>query len=137
LENQLERGNYQWPTRGIISSHFGEIRPGGRRHQGIDIANAVGTPIYAAASGTVVFSGWDSGGYGNLIILEHLNGERTYYAHNSQNRVVAGQQVAQGQWIADMGSTGRSTGPHLHFEIRSFVRQRFISHNPLNYLALR
>jgi len=110
---------YIWPASGVITSGFGDFRGGGRRHKGIDIANAVGTPIYAAAEGKVIFSGWSSGGYGNLVVLEHENGAQTFYAHNLRNRVFSGQYVAQGQWIADMGSTGFSTGSHLHFEVRT------------------
>jgi len=121
---------YRWPTFGTLTSRFGDSRPGGRRHQGIDIANAVGTPIFAAASGTVVFSGWSSG-YGNLIILEHSNGDQTYYAHNSANRVRVGDVVASGQWIAEMGSTGRSTGSHLHFEIRKRYNGQLVAIDPL------
>jgi murein DD-endopeptidase MepM/ murein hydrolase activator NlpD len=86
-------------------------------HRGVDIAGPVGTPIYAAAPGVVVSSGWNSGGYGNLVDIRHPDGSMTRYAHNSRLMVQAGQQVRQGQQIAAMGSTGFSTGPHLHFEI--------------------
>ncbi|RAQ40206.1 peptidase M23, partial [Arthrospira sp. O9.13F] len=89
----------------------------GRMHRGIDIAGPVGTPILAAAPGVVIFSGWNSGGYGNLVELEHPDGSVTLYAHNHRNLVSKGQKVTQGQLIAEMGSTGFSTGPHLHFEI--------------------
>lgn len=107
---------YAWPARGVLTSGFG--RRWGRMHQGIDIAGPVGTPIVAAADGEVIFSGWNSGGYGNLVKVWHPNGTTTYYAHNNRNLVRVGQQVRQGQQIAEMGSTGFSTGPHLHFEIR-------------------
>ena len=125
---------YIWPTRGIITSKFNEFRGNGRRHKGIDIANAVGTPIYASASGTVLFSGWNSGGYGNLVILEHENGDQTFYAHNLKNRVFRGQKVLQGQWIADMGSTGYSTGSHLHFEVRTNINGNLSHINPQLFL---
>ena len=87
-------------------------------HKGIDIAAPIGTPIIAAASGEVIFSGWSRGGYGNLVKLKHRDGSVTFYAHNNRLLVSKGQKVRQGQLIAEMGSTGRSTGPHLHFEIR-------------------
>jgi murein DD-endopeptidase MepM/ murein hydrolase activator NlpD len=85
----------------------------GRMHRGIDIAGPVGTPIMAAASGVVVRSGWNSGGYGNLVDIRHADGSMTRYAHNSRLLVREGQQVRQGQQIAEMGSTGFSTGPHV------------------------
>ncbi|MBF2099343.1 MAG: peptidoglycan DD-metalloendopeptidase family protein [Gloeomargaritaceae cyanobacterium C42_A2020_066] len=107
---------YAWPARGVLTSGFG--RRWGRMHQGIDIAGPVGTPILAAADGEVISSGWNSGGYGNLVKIWHPNGTTTLYAHNSRLLVRVGQQVRQGQQIAEMGSTGFSTGPHLHFEIR-------------------
>lgn len=105
-----------WPAEGTISSKFG--RRWGRMHKGIDIAGPVGTPINAAADGTVVVAGWQSGGYGNLVEIRHGDGTTTRYGHNSQLSVTVGQTVRQGQQVARMGSTGRSTGSHLHFEIR-------------------
>jgi murein DD-endopeptidase MepM/ murein hydrolase activator NlpD len=107
---------YMWPAQGALTSGYGWR--GGRMHQGIDIAAPIGTPIMAAASGEVVFAGWNSGGYGNLVQLKHPDGSVTFYAHNNRLLVSNGQKVKQGQLIAEMGSTGRSTGPHLHFEIR-------------------
>ena len=106
---------YIWPARGTFTSGYGWRW--GRMHRGIDIAGPVGTPIVAAASGVVVRSGWNSGGYGNLVDIRHPDGSMTRYAHNSRLLVREGQQVSQGQQIAAMGSTGYSTGPHLHFEI--------------------
>jgi len=91
-----------------------------RTHKGVDLAAPVGTPIYAAASGRVILaraSGYN-GGYGKMIIVQHSNGTQTIYAHLSALRVQKGAQVAQGQNIASMGNTGRSTGPHLHFEVK-------------------
>lgn len=87
-------------------------------HAAIDIPEPTGTPIVAADSGTVIFSGWDNTGYGNLIIIDHGNGYWTYYAHNSELLVQSGDGVTQGQTIALAGSTGRSTGSHLDFRIR-------------------
>ncbi|UAJ71881.1 peptidoglycan DD-metalloendopeptidase family protein [Synechocystis sp. PCC 7339] len=107
---------YIWPAKGVFTSGFGPRW--GRMHRGIDIAAPIGTPIMAAASGEVVFSGWNSGGFGNLVKIRHGDGSVTYYAHNNRLLVRRGEYVEQGQQIAEMGSTGRSTGPHLHFEIR-------------------
>ena len=96
----------------------------------LDIANAFGTPIYAADAGVVIYAGWDNTGYGNMTLIDHGNGFRTRYAHQSAFKVSVGQQVSKGQLIGLMGSTGRSTGPHLHFEIiYNGVRQ-----NPMRYL---
>ncbi|MFN3926597.1 MAG: LysM peptidoglycan-binding domain-containing protein [Pseudanabaenaceae cyanobacterium] len=112
----LSMSGFIWPTQGVLTSGFGPRW--GRIHQGIDIAGPVGTPIVAAASGKVVFSGWNDGGYGYMIDILHPDGTITRYAHNSALYVRTGEQVTQGQLIAAMGSTGYSTGPHLHFEIR-------------------
>jgi murein DD-endopeptidase MepM/ murein hydrolase activator NlpD len=87
-------------------------------HKGIDIAAPVGTPILASAPGEIISAGWNSGGYGNLVKIRHADGSVTYYGHNSRILVRTGQMVAQGEQISEMGSTGRSTGPHLHFEVR-------------------
>ncbi|ERN41192.1 membrane protein [Rubidibacter lacunae KORDI 51-2] len=106
---------YIWPARGVLTSGYG--MRWGRMHRGIDIAAPVGTPIFAASSGEVVVAGWNAGGYGNIVKLRHGDGSVTLYAHNSRIVVRRGQRVRQGQQIAEMGSTGRSSGPHLHFEI--------------------
>ncbi|MEL6398951.1 MAG: peptidoglycan DD-metalloendopeptidase family protein [Cyanobacteria bacterium J06626_4] len=106
---------YMWPAQGVLTSGYGWRW--GRMHRGVDIAGPVGTPIYAAGAGVVVTSGWNSGGYGNMVDVRHPDGSLTRYAHNSRLMVSPGQQVRQGQQIAEMGSTGFSTGPHLHFEI--------------------
>jgi len=89
----------------------------GRMHDGIDIAASSGTPIHAAASGTVIYAGWMEG-YGNLVVIDHGNGLSTAYGHQSSIAVGNGQAVAQGQTIGYVGTTGHSTGPHLHFEVR-------------------
>ncbi|WNC59453.1 M23 family metallopeptidase [Thermosynechococcus sp. QS41] len=107
--------NFIWPARGVLTSGFGPRW--GRMHRGIDIAAPIGTPIYAAAAGVVTYSQWNSGGFGNLVEIRHADGTLTLYAHNHRNLVRMGQYVEQGQQIAEMGSTGRSTGPHVHFEI--------------------
>ena len=106
---------YQWPTKGVFTSGYGWRW--GRMHKGIDIANNTGTPVVAAREGIVAFSGW-SGAYGYLVEIAHSDGESTRYAHNSRLLVKKGQVVPRGARISLMGSTGRSTGPHLHFEIR-------------------
>ncbi len=105
-----------WPTYGDMSSRFG-WRWGGDWHPGIDIANDSGTPIVAAATGTVIQSGWYYG-YGKMILIDHHNGIVTAYAHCSELLVNVGQAVSKGDTIAYMGSTGYSTGPHLHYEVR-------------------
>ena len=110
-------GTYIWPAQGELSSGYGWRW--GRMHQGIDIAGPVGTPIVAAAPGVVTYSRWNSGGYGNLVEITHPDGSITLYAHNSRLLVNEGEEVEQGQQIAEMGSTGFSTGPHLHFELHS------------------
>ena len=122
---------YAWPAQGVLTSGYGWRW--GRLHRGIDIAAPIGTPIVAAAAGTVIGSGWHSG-YGNLVKLEHLDGSITYYAHNHRNLVTHGQKVKQGEQIAEMGSTGHSTGSHLHFEIH--LRDKQIA-NPLALLGSR
>ena len=118
------------PVSGVISSRFG-ARSSMRvsSHTGLDIANSVGTPIKAAASGTVTFSGW-KGSYGYLLVITHSNGVQTYYGHCQKLYASAGQTVTQGETIATVGSTGNSTGPHLHFEIRV----NGVAYNPQNYL---
>jgi murein DD-endopeptidase MepM/ murein hydrolase activator NlpD len=98
-------------------------------HEGIDIAAPAGTPIRAAAAGTVIYAGW-LGGYGNLIVLDHGSGLSTAYAHQSALAAGQGQQVAQGQVIGYVGDTGHSFGPHLHFE----VRVNGVPVDPLGYL---
>jgi murein DD-endopeptidase MepM/ murein hydrolase activator NlpD len=106
---------FVWPVSGTVVSGFGWRW--GRMHEGIDIAASSGTPIWAAASGTVIHSGW-LGGYGNLVVVDHGNGLATAYAHCSAIFVGLGQSVEQGETIALVGSTGNSSGPHLHFEVR-------------------
>lgn len=118
------------PVSGIITSRFGvnsSVRSSS--HTGLDIATSLGTPVMAAASGTVSYAGW-KGSYGKLAVITHENGIQTYYGHCNALYVTAGQTVAQGQTIAAVGSTGNSTGPHLHFEIRV----NGVAYNPQNYL---
>lgn len=124
-----------WPAPGVtrISSPYGyRIHPifGTRKmHTGIDIAGPMGSSITSYDDGKVIFSGWQNG-YGNTVMVQHNDGKVTLYAHNSQNMVKVGQTVKKGQLIAKMGSTGNSTGSHLHFEIR--INGSHV--NPMNYL---
>ncbi len=104
-----------WPVNGAVVSGFGWRW--GRMHEGIDISASSGTPIWAAAAGTVIHAGW-LGGYGNLVVVDHGNGLATAYAHASAILVGVGQQVSQGETVSLVGSTGNSSGPHLHFEVR-------------------
>jgi murein DD-endopeptidase MepM/ murein hydrolase activator NlpD len=104
-----------WPVSGPVTSPFGWRW--GRLHEGIDIGVSYGTPIHAAASGTVIYCGWESG-YGNLTVLDHGGNLATAYGHQSSIAVSCGQYVTQGDVIGYVGSTGHSTGPHLHFEVR-------------------
>lgn len=104
-----------WPVTGPITSPFGWRW--GRMHQGIDIGVPMGTPIKAAAAGTIIYCGWEEG-YGNLTVIDHGGNLATAYGHQSSIAVACGQQVAQGQVIGYVGCTGHCTGPHLHFEVR-------------------
>jgi murein DD-endopeptidase MepM/ murein hydrolase activator NlpD len=116
-----------WPVSGPVVSGFG--MRWGRMHEGIDITCATGTPVRAAASGTVIYAGW-LGGYGNLVVVDHGGGLSTAYAHNSSYASSVGQSVAAGEVISYAGSTGDSSGPHVHFE----VRVNGIAVDPLGYL---
>jgi murein DD-endopeptidase MepM/ murein hydrolase activator NlpD len=112
-----------WPAQGTITTYFWQYHPG------LDIANAVGTPEVAADAGQVVFAGW--GSYGIYVEIDHGNGFHTIYGHMASALVQVGQVVTPGQQIGLMGSTGRSTGPHLHFEIR----YQGVPQNPLDFLS--
>jgi len=103
-------------------------------HKGVDFAAPTGTPIFAAAEGVVTYAGWTDDGYGNVVELRHDNGELTLYAHTNRVYVSKGQIVSKGQAIAEVGTTGRSTGPHLHFEIQPDGRTAV---DPMDYLQLR
>jgi murein DD-endopeptidase MepM/ murein hydrolase activator NlpD len=113
-----------WPTVGHRITQYYSWR-----HTGLDVANKVGTPLYAAESGTVEFSGW-SNGYGNNVVINHGGGKKTRYAHASKLFVKVGEKVDRGEQIANMGSTGWSTGSHIHFE----VIVNGVKQNPLNYV---
>ena len=124
------------PVKGWVSSHFGyrnetifaDHEP--YFHRGIDIVSEEGNPVFAGADGKVIWTGYDENGYGNLIVLDHGYGLKTYYAHLSQIKTTIGKAVKKGEVIANVGSTGRSTGPHLHYEVRIFGEPV----NPDNYI---
>lgn len=126
-------GQFMWPCNGPITSYYGwrthPIFGTTKYHSGMDIAVDSGTPIHAADSGTVVYSGW-LGGYGNCVMIDHGGGLVTLYAHNSALNVGEGQYVSKGTVVAYAGSTGYSTGPHCHFEVRLHGELT----EPLNYL---
>ena len=122
------KGLLIWPIKGQLTSRFGNRN--GRHHDGIDIGARKGAPIVSAADGKVMFSGWGPTGYGLMVIIKHKNNLTTVYAHNSHIHVHKNQVVKQRQKIASVGSTGRSTGPHLHFEVRNDSH----AYNPLQYL---
>ena len=117
-KGMLKSGEFLWPVPAstTISSGFGHRW--GRSHEGIDISSRVGSHIVAAAEGVVVYSGSEIGGYGNITVVAHKNGFFSVYAHAKSNFTHQGQRVYRGQVIAQIGMTGRTTGPHLHFEIR-------------------
>lgn len=129
-ESSNSSGLFIHPLKGVgrVSSTYGSRW--GTFHKGIDYAASAGTPVYASAAGKVIYSGYNSGGYGKLVIIEHSNGYQTYYAHNSKLYVNVGETVSQGERIAGVGTTGDSTGNHLHFEIR----RNGTPINPANYL---
>lgn len=111
---------YVWPLQGRITSYFGRRNLGlgtAEFHRGLDIAAPAGTPIVATRTGTVTFAGWSDRGYGNLVKIRHADGAETWYAHASRVLVRVGQSVSQGETIALVGSTGISTGPHVHLEL--------------------
>ena len=126
-------GQFMWPCNGPITSYYGwrthPIFGTTKYHSGMDIAVDAGTPIHAADSGTIVYSGW-LGGYGNCVMIDHGGGLVTLYAHNSALNVGEGQYVSKGTVVAYAGSTGYSTGPHCHFEVRLHGELT----EPLNYL---
>jgi len=105
----------RWPVEGSLTSPFGSRS--GRMHRGIDVAAPVGTPVHAVQDGTVAFAGW-KGGYGNTVDIDHGGGQTSRSAHQSELLVHTGEHVERGQVIGHVGTTGSSTGPHVHFELR-------------------
>jgi hypothetical protein len=116
-----------WPVQGNITRSYSE------EHPALDIAAWEGTPVWAVDSGTVVSAGWDEEGYGNVLFIAHPDGKQSFYTHLSASHVKVGQEVEAGQVIADVGNTGMSTGPHLHFELT----QNGEKLNPLLFLPER
>lgn len=111
------KGSWRWPLEaGVVSSEFG--KRWGKNHNGMDIAADMRVPVYAAAPGEVVYAGSQVSGYGNLVVVRHDSAMTTFYGHNDSLKVRTGDKVAADQVIALLGSTGRSTGPHVHFELR-------------------
>ena len=127
----LKSGEFLWPvpSSNRMSSGFGQRW--GKNHQGVDIPGRVGSHIVAAAEGVVVYEGNGIGGYGNITVIAHKNGFFTVYAHAKENFTKQGQRVYRGQVIAQIGMTGRTYGPHLHFE----VRKNGEAIDPTNFLA--
>jgi murein DD-endopeptidase MepM/ murein hydrolase activator NlpD len=128
-DGAIGSGTYVWPT----TEHFisGYTYSPETNHPAIDIGGKLGNPVYAADNGVVVYSGWSDQGYGNLVMMDHGNGWQSLYAHLSEIDVSCGQSLYQGAQIGLMGSTGNSSGPHLHFELRS---DKLGKVNPLTYL---
>jgi len=125
-EGAIGTGTFVWPATGrsISGYHYSSIHPA------IDIGGALGSPVYASDSGVIVYAGWSSHGYGNLIVIDHGNGFQTAYAHLDTVAVTCGQSVFQGGYIGGLGTTGNSSGPHLHFELVLNGAKP----NPLDYL---
>lgn len=129
MDGYIGSGTFVWPTSETYLSGYNYTPD--TNHWGIDIAGAMGNPIYATDSGVVVYAGWNDWGYGNVVVIDHGNGWQSLYAHNSTLYVTCGASVSQGATIAAMGSTGRSSGPHLHFELMNASGARV---NPWDYL---
>ncbi len=127
---------FAWPllprqvTGGMFSSTFGSRE--GAKHKGVDLPSMEGTPVEAAGGGRVAYAGQGMKGYGNVVVIKHNQDWSTVYAHNAINLVKEGQEVEKGQVVAEVGRTGRSTGPHLHFE----VRRRGVPQDPVLFLPL-
>ena len=129
VSDRTEQSRLVWPVEGKVTSRFGPRGFFHVQHRGVDIKAPKGTPVRAAAAGTVAFSGRQSS-YGRVIKIDHPNGLRTIYAHNSTNFVKAGQRVKAGTIIAAVGQTGRASTNHLHFE----VRRHDVARDPLPLL---
>jgi murein DD-endopeptidase MepM/ murein hydrolase activator NlpD len=131
--SSLGKGRFMWPVPQFykVSSHFGQR--GRKHHDGIDIPAPQGTPILAVDHGVVVYADNGIRGYGNMIVIAHQDEVYTVYAHNRKHFIRKGDEVRKGQLIAHVGNTGRSTGPHLHFEIRVKNKVR----NPAQYLSAK
>ncbi|MDX1522435.1 MAG: M23 family metallopeptidase, partial [Anaerolineae bacterium] len=120
----LGSGAFDWPASGSVTQGYWSAHPG------VDIAAWSGAPVYAADTGHVIFAGWDNTGYGYMVVVDHGNGFQSIYAHLEAYYVDSGQDIAKGQEIGAMGTSGNTTGPHLHFELRQGTIQR----NPVGFL---
>jgi hypothetical protein len=129
MDGAVGTGSFIWPANNHYLSGY-DYTPS-INHYGIDIAGALGDPIYASDNGVIVYAGWNNWGYGNVIVIDHGNGWQTLYAHLSSFNVYCGQSVYQGNVIGAFGSTGNSSGPHLHFEMMS---DQYGKVNPWNFL---
>lgn len=127
-EATASKGQLEWPLRGVLYARFG--KKGNERHDGIDLAAPRGTPVRAAAPGIVLFAGQQPG-YGHIVLIEHANGLITLYAHNATLTVKTGDVIKPRQQVATVGESGRTSGPHLHFE----VRQEGFAVDPLLFLG--
>ena len=129
-DGPIGNGTFIWPTTETYLSGY-DYSPS-TNHFGIDIAGSIGNPIYAVDDGVVVYSGWNNYGYGNLIVVDHGNGWQSVYAHLNLTLKICGEYVFQGDPIGELGTTGNSSGPHLHFELRRSDGQKV---NPWDFLA--
>lgn len=116
--NEDESNDFSIPVKGVVTSHYGYRS--GRYHNGIDLALKIGDTVYAAFSGKIRYAKYNDGGFGNLVVIRHNNGLETFYAHLSKHLVVPNQDIKFGEPIGLGGNTGRSFGPHLHFEVRFY-----------------
>jgi len=129
VEGAIGNGSFVWPSVATNLSGFDYTPP---IHNGIDVAGAVGNAIFAVDGGVVVYAGWSTGGYGNLLVIDHGTGWQSAYAHLSTIAVGCGTNISQGEVVAAVGNSGNSSGPHLHFELLSFIYGKV---NPWNYLV--
>jgi murein DD-endopeptidase MepM/ murein hydrolase activator NlpD len=130
MDGPVGTGTFIWPTTEKYLSGY-DYSPE-TNHWGIDVAGRLGNSIFATDNGVVVYAGWNDWGYGNVVVIDHGNGWQTLYAHLSAFNVDCGSYVYQGDTIGAMGSTGNSSGPHLHFEMRS---DKYGRANPWNFLT--
>jgi murein DD-endopeptidase MepM/ murein hydrolase activator NlpD len=129
MDGAVGTGSFIWPSSSHYLSGY-EYSPS-TNHFAIDIAGDLGEPLWASDSGVIVYAGWNNFGYGNMVVIDHGNGWQTLYAHLSVVGVVCGQSVFQGTPLGQIGSTGKSSGPHIHFEM---VHDSYGKVNPLDFL---
>lgn len=124
FESPIPATGWIWPTTGRITQKYSDY------HHGLDIGARYGSDIIASRAGTVIWADWGWAGYGNLVVVDHGERLKTYYAHLREFNVVVGDEIVRGQKLGECGNTGHSTGPHLHFEIQ----QNWVRFDPLDYL---